>query len=55
MESTVPSGHHAWPNCCAWSALSAGWRSTAPCQPPEALGRIRDAFHDYDQGGIGGP
>ena len=29
--------------------LCAGCRSTAPCQPAEALGRIRDAYRCYDQ------
>ena len=39
------------PDCHVQSAGRLAFDRTLP--PTEALGRIRDAFHDYD-GGVGG-
>ena len=53
---TVPSGHHT---CVELLRLVGAVRRLAfdrNLPPSEALGQIRDAFHDYDnQGGAFGP
>jgi hypothetical protein len=50
VEATVPSGHHTWAELLQ---LVGAVRRMAfdRTLPPEALGRIRDAYHDYDEGG----
>ena len=50
-----PSGRHGWATAGAWSTLRAvAFDNSLP--PTEALGRIGDAFQDYDQQGcIKGP
>ena len=53
MESTVPSGQHTWAELLRLAG-TIRWLAFDPSLPPtEAMGRIRDAFADYDQhGGI---
>ena len=48
MESTVPSGQHTWAEllCLVSAVRRLAFDRTLPA--PEALGRIRDAFGDYD-------
>ena len=47
MESTVPSGHHTWAELLrlVGAVRRAAFDRTLP--PPEALGSIRDAFHEF--------
>jgi hypothetical protein len=51
--STIPPPEPCQPspNCWAWSALCAGWRSPNPPPRSKVLGRIRDAYRDYDHHG----
>ena len=53
MESTVPSGHHAWAELLRLAGTVRRLAFDTSLPPAEAMGRIRDAFQDYDQqGGI---
>ena len=53
MEATVPSGHHTWAELLQLVGAVRRLAFDRTLPPPEALGRIRDAYHDYDQqGGI---
>jgi hypothetical protein len=45
---TVPSGHHTWAELLALVGAVRRLAFDRTLPPPEALGRIRDAFHDYD-------
>ena len=53
MGSTVPSGHHTWAELLRLVGAVRRLAFDRTLPPSEALGRIRDAFHDYD-GGVGG-
>jgi hypothetical protein len=48
----VPSGHHTWAQLLTLvgAVRRLAFDHTLPA--PEALGRIRDAFTDYDQQGV---
>jgi hypothetical protein len=53
VESTVPSGHHTWADLLRLVGAVRRLAFDHSLPPSEALGRIRDAYHDYDQeGGI---
>ena len=48
MESTVPSGHHTRPELLILVGALRRLAFDRTLPPPEALGRLRDAFADYD-------
>ena len=48
---TVPSGHHTWAELLTLTTAVRRLAFDRNLPPSEALGRIRDAFHDYDQQG----
>jgi hypothetical protein len=50
VESTVPSGHHTWAELLRLVGAVRQLAFDTSLPPAEALGRIRDAFHDYDDG-----
>jgi hypothetical protein len=50
VEFTVPSGHHTWAELLRLVGAVRRLAFDRTLPPPEALGRIRDAFHDYDDG-----
>jgi hypothetical protein len=53
VESTVPSAHHTWAELLRLVGVVRRLAFDRNLPPAEALGRIRDAYHDYDhQGGI---
>jgi hypothetical protein len=50
---TVPSGHHTWAELLRLVGAVRRLAFDTSLAPAEAMGRIRDAFQDYDQqGGI---
>ena len=51
MEATVPSGHHTWAELLRLVGAVRRLAFDRTLPPSEALGRIRDAFGDYDEGG----
>ena len=53
MESTVLSGHHTWAELLRLTTAVRRLAFDRTLPASEALGRIRDMFHDYDrQGGM---
>ena len=48
MRNTVPSGHHTWADLrrLVGAVRRLAFDRTLP--PPEAMGRIRDAFREFD-------
>jgi hypothetical protein len=53
VESTVPSGHHTWAELLRLAGTVRRLAFDSSLPPTEAMGRIRDAFQDYDrQGGM---
>ncbi|HEX2417960.1 MAG TPA: hypothetical protein VHJ83_07535 [Micromonosporaceae bacterium] len=50
MEPTVPSGHHTWAELLRLVGAVRRLAFDRTLPPSEALGRIRDAFADYDAG-----
>ena len=56
VEPTFPAqepGRHGWANLLVLVGAVRRLAFDHTLPPSEALGRIRDAFHDYD-GGVGG-
>jgi hypothetical protein len=51
VESTVPSGHHTWAELLGLVGAVRRLAFDRNLPPAEALGRIRDAYRDYDEGG----
>jgi hypothetical protein len=51
---TVPSGHHTWAELLRLVGSVRRLEFDRNLPPSEAMGRIRDAFHDYDQQGYAG-
>jgi hypothetical protein len=51
VESTVPSGHHTWAELLRLVGAVRRLAFDTSLPPTEAMGRIRDAYRDYDQGG----
>jgi hypothetical protein len=49
VESTVPSGHHTWADLLRLVGAVRRLAFDHSLPPSEALGRIRDAYHDYEQ------
>jgi len=52
VESTVPSGHHTWAELLRLVGAVRRLAFDRSLPPPEALGRIRDAYQDYDRQGV---
>jgi hypothetical protein len=52
-HGAVTSGHHTWAQLLALVGAVRRLAHDRTLSPSEALGRIRDAFHDYE-GGRGG-
>jgi hypothetical protein len=48
VEPTVPSGHHTWAELLTLVGAVRRLAFDRTLPPPEALGRIRDVFQDYD-------
>jgi hypothetical protein len=48
---TVPSGHNTWAELLTVVGIVRRLAFARNLPPTEALGRIRDAFQDYDQHG----
>ena len=49
MQDTVPSGHHTWAELLRLVGAVRRLAFARTLPPSEAMGRIRDAFLDYDQ------
>ena len=49
MGSTVPSGHHTWAELLRLVGAVRRLAFDRTLPPSEALGRIRDAYQDYDK------
>jgi hypothetical protein len=49
---TVPSGHHTWAELLTLVGAVRRLAFDRNLPPSEALGRIRDQFRSYDEGGI---
>jgi hypothetical protein len=50
VEPTVPSGHHTWAELLHLVGAVRRIAYDRTIEPDDALRRIRDAFHDYDEG-----
>jgi hypothetical protein len=50
VESTVPSGHHTWAELLRLVGAIRRMTFDRTLPPTEALGRIRDAYREYDGG-----
>jgi hypothetical protein len=52
VESTVPSRRHTWAELLRLVGAVRRLAFDTSLPATEAMGRIRDAFADYDQGGM---